>query len=223
MAFIDELIEENNDIWQQYLNHPFVVEMANGTLDIEKYRYYLIQDTLYLKEFGRVYAYALYHSKTLKMMRYFYEMLSIVQKNEAYSRIVHLKELGEDIEDIENQLPAKENAYYTDYLLDIAHTGDVVEVLAASLPCMVGYLFIAKHYVKKDPTVLNHHFYGCWFNDYSNENYTYYCKRWADLFNSLTQEMNKTQKEHLQTIFRECSKHELYFWNMVYQGGNENV
>ena len=85
MAFIDELIEENNDIWKQYLNHPFVVEMANGTLDIEKYRYYLIQDTLYLKEFGRVYAYALYHSKTLKMMRYFYEMLSIVQKNESKS------------------------------------------------------------------------------------------------------------------------------------------
>lgn len=32
--------------------HPFLVAMVDGTLDLEKFRYYVVQDALYLKDFG---------------------------------------------------------------------------------------------------------------------------------------------------------------------------
>ena len=33
-------------------NHPFLVAMVDGTLDIEKFRYYAVQDALYLTDFA---------------------------------------------------------------------------------------------------------------------------------------------------------------------------
>ena len=38
------------DIWPRYLSHPFVMQMADGTLPMEKFRYYMLQDYLYLKD-----------------------------------------------------------------------------------------------------------------------------------------------------------------------------
>ena len=32
--------------------HPFLVNMVNGTLDMDKFRYYVIQDALYLTDFA---------------------------------------------------------------------------------------------------------------------------------------------------------------------------
>lgn len=223
MTFIETLIEENMPIWQQYLDHPFIKEMADGSLDLERYRYYLIEDTLYLKEFGRIYAYALYKAKTLQHMRYFYEMLSVVQKNEAYSRIQHLHKLGEDLDEVENRVPHPINSEYTAYMLEIAKSGEVIDVLAASLPCMISYHFIATYYVKKSKRVLDHPFYGQWFSDYSHENYGDYISRWSKLFNQLSLNIEKDHRHTLQKIFKECSFHELNFWDMAYQKGKENV
>lgn len=223
MTFLETLIEENMPTWQQYLEHPFIKKMADGSLKLSLYHHYLIEDTLYLKEFGRVYAYALYKADTLQQMRYFYEMLSIVQKNEAYSRILHLQELGEDINEVENRPPHPINTEYTTYMLDIAKSGKVVDVLAASLPCMVSYHFIADHYVKESKHVLDHHFYGQWFSDYSNESYAYYTSRWANVFNQLSETISEDHKNKLRKIFKECSLHELKFWDMAYQKGKKYV
>ena len=54
MLLSDYLFNESKDIWQSYLKHPFLVEMGEGTLDKEKFRKYLIQDFLYLKEYAKV-------------------------------------------------------------------------------------------------------------------------------------------------------------------------
>ena len=32
------------DIWPRYLSHPFVMQMADGTLPKEKFRYYMVFD-----------------------------------------------------------------------------------------------------------------------------------------------------------------------------------
>ena len=44
------------DIWPRYLTHPFVTQMADGTLPTEKFRYYMLQDYLYLKDYVKIFA-----------------------------------------------------------------------------------------------------------------------------------------------------------------------
>ena len=44
---------ETEDIYIKIINHPFNVEIANGTLPINKFTYYLEQDSLYLNDYYR--------------------------------------------------------------------------------------------------------------------------------------------------------------------------
>lgn len=48
MLFTDYLYENSKEVWDKYLEHPFLIELGEGTLDKEKFRKYLIQDYLYL-------------------------------------------------------------------------------------------------------------------------------------------------------------------------------
>lgn len=50
MKTVKYLLEMSKEIWDKYNKHPFVMGIEDGTLDKEKFRYYIIQDYLYLQE-----------------------------------------------------------------------------------------------------------------------------------------------------------------------------
>ena len=41
--------------WTAYVRHPWLVGMHDGDLDIERFRFFLVQDLPYLADFSRVY------------------------------------------------------------------------------------------------------------------------------------------------------------------------
>src|SRR5947209_3216025 len=43
-------------IWEAQLVHPFVLGLGDGTLPERKFRYYILQDALFLAELARVFA-----------------------------------------------------------------------------------------------------------------------------------------------------------------------
>ena len=43
-------------LWLRYLCHPFITQMADGTLPLEKFRYYMLQDYLYLRDYTKILA-----------------------------------------------------------------------------------------------------------------------------------------------------------------------
>ena len=42
MKLTERLYKSVEDIWMGYLDQPFVKELAEGTLDVEKFRFYMI-------------------------------------------------------------------------------------------------------------------------------------------------------------------------------------
>ena len=54
------------NIWHKYTHHKFVEEMGDGTLDIEKFKFYLEQDYLFLIQFARANSLAGYKSGKLE-------------------------------------------------------------------------------------------------------------------------------------------------------------
>ena len=53
MSFSDELRRECADIWDMEKAHPFVVGIGDGTLALDKFRYYMRQDYVFLIDFCR--------------------------------------------------------------------------------------------------------------------------------------------------------------------------
>ena len=44
MTLTEELYESAKDIWAGYHEHPFVNGIGDGSLPIEKFRFYMLQD-----------------------------------------------------------------------------------------------------------------------------------------------------------------------------------
>ena len=57
------------ETWQAYVTHPFVAQLAAGTLPEACFRHYLGQDYLFLIQFARAYALAAYKADTLADIR----------------------------------------------------------------------------------------------------------------------------------------------------------
>ena len=52
----DEAWQAAEPVYLQILAHPFIVGLASGDLSPDRFRYYIEQDSLYLREYGRVMA-----------------------------------------------------------------------------------------------------------------------------------------------------------------------
>ena len=56
MKFSEQLLEKLQPIWRKNHSHPFVKGIGAGTLDQEKFRFYMIQDYLYLIDYSKLFA-----------------------------------------------------------------------------------------------------------------------------------------------------------------------
>ena len=56
MTTTERLLNVSKEIWEAYHEHPFVKGIADGSLDKEKFKYYMIQDYLYLLDYTKVFA-----------------------------------------------------------------------------------------------------------------------------------------------------------------------
>ena len=53
MSFTQNLWEQVKPIYKKILEHPFIKELGTGTLDINIFKYYIEQDSLYLVDYAR--------------------------------------------------------------------------------------------------------------------------------------------------------------------------
>ena len=56
MTMTERLLEATKEIWDGYNETPFVKGIADGSLDHEKFKYYMIQDYLYLLDYTKVFS-----------------------------------------------------------------------------------------------------------------------------------------------------------------------
>jgi hypothetical protein len=69
MRFFERLKAAASAEWRVYTEHPFTNGMADGLLAEAAFRHYLVQDYLFLIEFARAYALAVYKAAKLADMR----------------------------------------------------------------------------------------------------------------------------------------------------------
>ena len=56
MKWSESAWQESNEVYEKIVQHPFNLELMNGTLHVEKFKFYIAQDSVYLGAFGRVLA-----------------------------------------------------------------------------------------------------------------------------------------------------------------------
>ncbi len=156
---------------------PFVQEMKEGTLPFEAFKEYMLQDSIYLKHYARVYGKEIYHAKTLREIQLYYSVLSFVTDKESAVRLKYLEQFGMTDDDIESIAPLPENQRYIDFLLETAEQGDDKKMLMAILPCMMSYSYIFRK-LAADPASKNSRYWD-FIEDYADDTYARSCEEWS--------------------------------------------
>jgi len=138
VSFFERLKTEASAEWRAYTEHPFTNGLADGSLAEAAFRHYLAQDYLFLIEFARAYALAVYKSPQLADMREAAAGLSAILDVEMNLHVKLCAEWGLSPTDLEQTPPASETLAYTRYVLDAGMRGDPLALKVALAPCVIG-------------------------------------------------------------------------------------
>lgn len=213
MSTTEQLLAASADIWAAYNEHPFVLGIQNGTLDKEKFRFYMIQDYLYLGEYAKTFAIGVAKATSLENAMLFSKYISVMN-GELNVHSDYMSRLGVTQEDIDSAKRSLDNLSYTSYMLRVAYEEGEAEIIAAILACAYSYEVIAKKMVENNPAAVDDEFYGSWIRGYVSEEYSAENRVLIDKLESMTENYTPAQLEHLKDIFVACSRYEMAFWEL---------
>lgn len=192
------------------LQHPFILGLSAGTLPISSFRHYVVQDALYLRQFGRALALLAAKADTSDGLMLFCEHARntvIVERalHEGFMKEWDLRTETDVSEEAPNCL------LYTAWQQQVIRDGSYADALAAVLPCYWIYWEVGKALVAKgSPNPL----YQRWIDTYAGEAF-------AECVRAVLAEMNRVagsltieQKSAAREIFVKGCRFEYMFWDM---------
>lgn len=203
-------------IWQACLGHPFVTGIGDGSLPVEKFRHFMLQDYLYLFDYARVFALGVVKARDPELMRTFAQNVDAILGGEMKIHRAYMKRLGITEEQVFQVKPALDNLSYTNYMLAVANAGGPMEIVAAILACSWSYAEIGQALAAR-PGAAEHPFYGEWIRGYASEEYAATNQALIQLMDRLAADATEEQLAYLTDIFVNCSRYELGFWDMSWE------
>lgn len=216
MKFSERLHQKLQPIWRQNHNHPFVKGMGDGTLDKDKFRFYMVQDYLYLIDYAKVFALGAVKANDLETMGKFAALLDSTLNMEMELHRQYAARFGISREELEQAQPSPITLAYNHYMLSVSQTGNLPEVLAAVLPCAWSYWEIGKE-LNEISGASEHEFYGNWIQMYSSEEFGQVAIWCIELLDQHTAGKTEAELDKLEEIFLNTTRFEYMFWDMAYK------
>jgi len=218
-SFFERLKRAAAAEWRAYVEHPFTAGMADGSLPQPAFRHYLVQDYLFLIEFARAYALAIYKAPQLADMREAAAALSAILDVEMNLHVKLCAAWGLAAVDLERAAPAAETLAYTRYVLDTGMRGDLLALKVALAPCVIGYADIGARLAAAGAGAATNP-YRVWIDEYAGAAYQEVAaKARADLDRLAARYATPAREAELVAIFKEATRLEADFWEMGWRAG----
>lgn len=215
VSFSQELRDEAAPIWDKIHAHPFLAEMANGTLPMEKFRFFIKQDYAYLFEFARCLGLAVAKENDTEAMRGFVKRLNATLTLEVDMLESFCAKIGLPVEELRGAELAPTNFAYTRHMLKVAYSGSVGENVAALLPCIWSYGEIGGRMtvclgLARNPI------YEEWCATYASEDYDNQIRWYRNFLDEEALDAGPKLRARMRDHFMLSSRYEYEFWEMAY-------
>jgi len=170
-SVLAKLKAESAPYWAAYLEHDFVCRLADGSLPEACFRHYLTQDYLFLIHFSRAYALAVYKADDLDDMRQAAATLDALLNAEMTLHLRCCARWGLSEKDMAAVPEADANLAYTRFVLDTGMAGDLLDLLVALAPCVLGYGEIGARLLSNPSMPLEANPYREWIEAYGGAEY----------------------------------------------------
>jgi len=211
MPFTATLWRSIEAIYAAILAHPFLRGLTDGSLPPEAFRFYAVQDALYLRDFARALSLAAARASREDWIIMFNEHAAGALKVEKTLHESFFKDFGLSPEAVAATPLAPTNLAYTSYLLAVSHGRPFHEAVAALLPCYWIYWEVGKALERsgsRDPL------YARWISTYAAEEFGREVRAVLACTDALAAELHEDERETMRRHFVTTARYEWMFWDM---------
>ncbi len=202
--------------WREYTRHAFVEGLKDGSLPRAAFLHYLRQDYVFLIHFARAWALAVVKSETHAEMLTAVGTVNALVAAEMQMHIGICEAASISQEALFATKERAENLAYTRFVLEAGYSGDLLDLLAALSPCVMGYGEIGARLAAEQTSDT----YADWITTYAGDDYQGACKAVGDLLDAaLLRRLgpdyaNTPRWTRLCETFRTATELEVRFWQM---------
>ncbi len=211
MKWSNSAWEQAQRIYDQIITMPFISGMIDGTLDQDKFNFYIAQDARYLEDFGRALSLIAARAHRKKDVLEFIRFAEGAIVVESALHTVYLN--GQEGAKEKEVSPACH--HYNSFLISTAATAQVEVAMAAVLPCFWIYKevgdYIFQHQNKENNPYQN------WINTYSGEEFGVTVKKAIQICDEAAAACTADQREAMNHAFLTACKLEWMFWDSAWR------
>jgi thiaminase (transcriptional activator TenA) len=214
MSFTGELWKSIGPIYSAISRHPFIRGLGDGSLDLECFKFYVLQDAIYLREFGRSLAIAAARAPQDDWIVMFADHAANAVKVERALHESFFEQWGLTAAEVRATPPAPSNLAYTSYLLAVAYGSDFPETIAALLPCYWIYWEVGKELERMgSPEPL----FQRWIATYASADFGAVVQDVLQAADITAAGLSQGECAAMQRRFVTTSRYEWMFWDMAYR------
>ena len=208
-SFSEHLWQLATPTWQAIMRHPFLRELESGTLPMEKFAYYIVQDYHYLAGFGRCAAAALSAAQDTDNARRLLRRVTTPVERPLHGRLFDA--LGVSTDDVDSSQPAPTNIAYQNHMEVAMRVGGMACGIAALLPCPRIYHEVGKILSEPDDPV-----FKIWHSTYSEGLLEESTRAWSEHLDDLAATAGPDLLEQMTAAYLTSAQYEHMFWSMAY-------
>ena len=210
-SFSELCWEEARPVWDAIKEHPFLAALEAGTLPVENFRYYILQDYNYLAGFGRAAAAALSAAPDTETARRLLLRVSTPVERPLHGALFEALGVSED--EAEATPPAPANLAYQNHMEVSMRIGGLGRGIAAILPCPRIYHEVGK--ILGAPAG-GHPAFGIWQESYSTGLLEASVQGWSELLDEIAESSGAAERAAMMAAYQTSAQYEHIFWTMAY-------
>ena len=208
-SFSQQLMNEAEPIWRKIFAHPFLQEIKDGTLPLEKFQYYLGQDYHYLEGFGRAVAMTRAKAPNSSILEELSHRVMTPIERPLHHQLV--AEAGMSMDDVQDAQRSPTNTAYVNHMLATAAQHGLGATAASLLPCPWTY-----HLLRDELGASEHPLYSQWTAFYVAGLLQNSVDAWRSFVDREAQSAGPRELEAMREAFLTSSRYEYMFWEMAY-------
>jgi thiaminase/transcriptional activator TenA len=214
MTFTAELWQSITPIYAAILKHPFLRGLADGSLSRDAFRFYVVQDAHYLRDFARALSIAAARAPRDEWIIMLNEHSANALRVERSLHETFFRDFGLSDKEVAATPLAPVNLAYTSYLLAVAYGAPFHEGVAALLPCYWIYWEVGKELERmgsRDPL------FSRWIATYASEEFAGVVRAVLAMTDEMAGGVTEGERAAMRGHFLTTSRYEWMFWDMGYR------
>jgi len=213
--FSAQLRRRSERIWRAIETHPFLGELQAGTLPMNRFTYFILQDYVYLLDFAQVLCQGGAKSPDLETLELFCRhALGAVEVERSFHESFGAT-LGLSAKQLDSVPKGPITQAYIGHLQSVARGGTLGELVAAVLPCYWIYGEVGRRLYRNRPR--KPRIYRQWIETYAAEAFWQPVREQIHLMDQLGAAANRKEKQLMIRHFTVSSRYEFMFWQQAYR------